>query len=106
MQYTDDGSQDSDTFSLGHSVWSQSWIMTLKPETIFNLYLHVAQEDSYCTTHIYRAVNKMIYLSGEWLRLDIITCLCNYTGHGLTSGQVFNNFCISLRAICSFTLTY
>lgn len=47
---------------------------------------------------------KMTYLSDEWLKSDIITCLSNYTG--LTTGWVFNNFCIPLHATNSFTLTW
>lgn len=47
----------------------------------------------------------MTYLSDQWLKPDIITCLSNYTGGGLTPGWDFNNFCISLHATNSFTLT-
>lgn len=55
-------------------------------------------------TAIVQCLEYLTYISDVQLKPDIITCLSNYTGSGLTPGLVFSNFCLPLHATNGLTL--
>ena len=89
-----------------HDPSLELWLKNLKQYLTFTLMLYKMSVTVQSINTEYLIRWKMTYLSDEWLKPDIITFLSNYTGCGLTSGCVFNNFCISLHATNSFTLQH